>query len=119
VFGLHEKITKCKNQSLANVAGILQRLARKFDRIRLESSRSGRINGRILAVLARSSWINSRIRPDPVGSQPFWPESNNIPAGIWSAGGRIPATVEFRWPDSGDRMLSDSGADWIPTTDNC
>jgi len=56
-----------------------------------------------------------QIRPDPAGSRPFWPnpaawpESGNIPVGIWSVGGRIPA--DFRW--------TDSGAGWIPATRCC
>jgi hypothetical protein len=64
--------------------------ARKFGQIPAEIFR-------ILAILAGSY----QSRPD---SGHFGRKLGNIPGGIWSAD---------------DRMLSDSGADWISTTDNC
>jgi hypothetical protein len=57
MFGSHEKIKKCKNQSLANVTGIRQHPARNFDRIRLDQWPDPVISGRILAVLARLAGI--------------------------------------------------------------
>jgi hypothetical protein len=55
VFGSHEKITKRKNQSLANVAGIRQRPVavagfrrKSLTGFRPESSGSGLINGQNL-----------------------------------------------------------------------
>lgn len=54
-------------------------------------------SGRILAVLARSGWIDSQIRPDLVGSRPFWPDRACL-ARIWLFSSR---NLVRRWPDSG------------------
>jgi hypothetical protein len=74
VFGSHEKITKCKNQSLANVAGIQQRPIDVAGFQRQSLSGSGQ-NGRIHAGIFR---INGWIRSYPAGSRPFWPDPTGI-----------------------------------------
>jgi hypothetical protein len=97
IYDFLEKITKCKNLSLANAAEIR----------RASLAGSGHI---------RPFW------PDPTGfgwlltmariwqySGQFRPESS-MPA--YGDGDRIS-------PDSGDQMLLDSSADWILITDNC
>jgi len=109
---LHEKITKGEN---AIVAGIRQRPVA--------------VAGLWRAYLAGSSQ-NCRI---PAGSRPFWP----YPAGSIQIQpdpghfgqirpaydhGRI--LVSFSWnlvrrQYFGSRMLSDSGAAWIPMTNHC
>jgi hypothetical protein len=106
VFGSHEKITKCKNLSLANIDGIRSRPV-VVAGFRGESlTRSGRIqpdqwpdpviSSRIQAILARSGRLGQNLVH------------------------RQPASVAgFRgWQFFGDWMLSGSSADWIPTTEN-
>jgi hypothetical protein len=90
VFGSHEKITKCKNKSLANVAGIRQRpvAVARFQRETLTGS------GRVRSYLA--------------GSRPFWPDPDrSYPARSWPFLAR-----------SGKSRL-DSSAGMIPTTRCC
>jgi hypothetical protein len=127
MFGSHEKITKCKNQSLTNVAGIPQRPvavsgfrresligsdwirsypvgSRPFwpnpaeiFRIQQDQWPNRVISSRILVVLATS--VQIRQYPDRFGQiRPAWPESDNISAGIWFAGGLIPTTGLHRTP---------------------
>lgn len=104
---------------------------RKFDRIRLDQVISGRIptilakSGRNLpdpaGSMAESGHIQpdpgrfGHLRPDPAVSRPFWPDPASL-AGIQQYFGR---NLVRWWPDSDNRITSNSGADWIPTTDNC
>jgi hypothetical protein len=137
VFGSHEKITKCKNQSLTNVAGIRQcpvavagfrqKSLTGSGHIRPDPSHFGQIRPESSGSIAGSVQI-----------RPAWPETGKFRlefghpvAGFrhrYNSGDLIPAPAGFRRPDvlklrrrldSDDRMLSDSDADRISTTDNC
>jgi len=77
MFGSHKKITKCKNHSWANVAGIRQRPVA--------------VAGFWRGSLTGSGWINSRIRPDPAGLAGIWQYSS------WN--------LVLRWPDSGTGII--------------
>jgi hypothetical protein len=96
---------KCKNQSLVNAARIRQRPVAVAG-FRRES-------------LTESGWIRSypagifRIRPDQ------WQDPPGLARIRQYSGRNLVAGIQRRWPDTSDRMLSDSGAGWISTIDNC
>jgi hypothetical protein len=94
MFGSHEKIKKCKNQSFANVTGIRQHPARNFDRIRLDQWPDPVISGRILAVLARLAGIQQYSGRNLVHR---WPDS--VASWIQATGCcRTPRPTGFRRP---------------------
>jgi hypothetical protein len=107
VFGSHEKITKCKNQSLANAAGIWQCPVAVVGFWRENLIGSGH-NGRIRSYSAgifriRPYSVGSiQIRPNPGRFGQSWPDSSHFgqirPA--WPEyGGQHPAPAGYRRPD--------------------
>jgi hypothetical protein len=105
--------------------------ARKFDRIRQkwpDQVISAQIptvwarSGRNLPDPARSMAGSGRfgqIWQEPTGFRPFWLDPAGLDGIRQYSGRNLVASIRRRWLNTGDRMLSDSGAGWILTIDNC